>query len=724
VKKKYSDESEIQRDIVKHLNSSNKQTFNFEITPHDFDIIDTILKIFIETKIQGHAPSQLIYAIVKKKKQGCVNFLGLANIDEIRFYKAPSKNKMEKFAKEIDPTFSRSPSGVNNKENNIKAFKLIGKPWRIYTYEGNLDLSKLIKEVLITEENYDYFEKLLKKYNIDPMFYLTYIADILENQLRIRVNSEGRIYNEKTFEPYHNKNIKQGNVIDNLDKYGGYKPIKNIPDKRLFEMLCIKKGSLTKIKQHILQNLSITIKRSKGHFFTKKEISENISKIIKEKVKPDYIIEPYVGAGALIVPFLENYQGVGNDNNSKLIEPLRIEYSEYDWVFTCKHGWKYSTEEYIKLWNISKDKNNLIYFNPPFGTTATNLSVSKKDEIKNGKKSRKIKIDYANLGDTYGRGDLVIPAIGRMIEIIKKIGSGYLAFFCPAGIMFGRIRYYKVLKALLQDFEFIEGHICDGNNFKGVASKKSIAFTIWKYHKNINTDINSLVFKVKDNKFIKLKKMVLLKNGWKYSTGYIKGELAVQRNERFNTPLPKGFYMNISKGGSELIPENVKIDLCIQNVPSELAYGLWSTCVGYRSITNYPNYIDNAYIHLPDFSKQKISEILAYLVIHALISELIRNYCKEKIGFDGLSRKFKFGNKTITNGAKHLIDTYGYCKIGNKTIIEVFNELKEEPNIENINKDYRKLIKKEIEKRLETIGYWDYIPIPKVLGRQKKKKYL
>ena len=723
MKKKYNDEPELQRDIVKHLNSSNKQTFNFEITPHDFDIIDTILKIFIEVKLQGHSPAQLIYAIVKKKKQDCVNFLGLANTSEIRFYKAPSKEKMEKFAKEIDPTLNKAPSSINNKENNIKAFKLLKDHWCIYLYEGNLDLNELIKEIIITDKNYDYFEKLLKKYNINPLFYLTYIADILENQLRIKVNTDGRIYNEKTLELYHNKILKNENLKDWNDPFNGYKSIKSIPDRRLFEMICIKRGSLTKIKQHILESLPIAIKRQKGHFFTKPEISKNISEIIKKKVKPDYIIEPYVGAGALIVPFLENYKGVGNDNNLELIEPLRIEYSEYDWFFTNKHGWKYQTIDYIKLWNISKDKNNLIYFNPPFGTSTTNIHASKKNEIKNGKKSReKIKIDYAELGDIYGHGDLVIPAIGRMIEIIKELGKGYLAFFCPAGIMYGRNRFYKLLKALLQDFEFIDGYVCSGDKFENVNHKKSISFTIWKYHKNIKTNINSLKFIV-NKKSIKLKKMNLLKDGWKYDTRKnVKGEICVQHNETFNVPAPKTFYMNVLKGGSELIPENVKIDLELKNVPSELVYGLWSTCIGYKSITNFPTYINEAYTHLPNFTKQETLEILSYLVIHALISELIKNYCKGKIGFIGLSRKFKFGGEKLTKGAKYLINTYGYCKIGNKTIIEVFNELKEELNIENINKDYRKLIKKEIEKRLEIIGYWDYIPIPKVLGRQKRKR--
>ena len=104
---------------------------------------------------------------------------------------------------------------------------------------------------------------------------------------------------------------------------------------------------------------------------------------------------------------------------------------------------------------------------------------------------------------------------------------------------------------------------------------------------------------------------------------------------------------------------------------------------------------------------------MPYAIIHAIISELKNNYCEGKVGFIGMQRIFRFGGERLTNGTKYLIDKYKNCFIGEKTISDVFNELKDEPNIDNINENYRKMIKKEIEKRLEIIGYWDYIPIPK-----------
>lgn len=279
--------------------------------------------------------------------------------------------------------------------------------------------------------------------------------------------------------------------------------------------------------------------------------------------------------------------------------------------------------------------------------------------------------------------------------------------------MLGRNRYKKLLKALLQDFKFIEGHIFSGENFNSVASKKAITFTIWKYCPKINTNIESLTFFYND-KELKVKRIPLLKDGWKYdSRTYIKGEIVVQGNDRFNASPPKIFHLEHKKGGSELTVENVKKDLGIPNIPSELIYGLWSVCVGYLSITDFPISFNEAYTHLPDFSKPETLEILAYVIIHTIITELKNNYCQGKIGFIGINRIFKFGdNPALTKGCEYLINTYGNCPIGNKTIKEVFTELKNEPDINKIDQNYRRLIKYEIEKRLECIGYWNILPIP------------
>jgi hypothetical protein len=692
MKIKYHDEADLQRKIVKIL---NRQGFSFKKAPSTYfcDLVDNVNKIYVEVKLNEYAPAQILYGIAKENKTDDVDFIGLANSFEIRFYEKPSKILLENFAKKIDPTFTISPSGVNNKKRNDEAFNLLGDYFSIYMYDGKFDLKDQIKEVFITENNYEYFEELFKKYNIPPKAFLFFLQNIYHKNQEIVVNREGRIINISTATFMPGKKTK---------------PIINIYDKNLIEKIRIRSKDLNGILHQIQQRREIKVRRSKGQYFTKSKVSIEISEIIK-KINPDFIIEPYVGAGSLIDPLLNFCPGAANDIDKEVLDLLKKDNEGLPWIFTNVNTVTTKTEDLIKLWNVPKDKNVLILTNPPFGASSGNILVSKKNEIKNDKKSRKIKIDYAELGDIYGRGDLVLPAIGRLIEIIKTQGKGYLALFTPGTMISGRPRYKKVLKALLKDFEFIKGYFFTGKNFKDVSTNSLIPFTIWKYHENNNMNIESLNFTFNKN-IIKFKRLFLAKDGWKMN-GYknTKGEPGVGRFDSFNKPGGKFIRKDTSSGGSELVPENVKIDLKIPNVPSELVYGLWSTCVGTGSATSYPLYMDGAFIHLPNFQKKETHEIFAYLVIYGIIR---KKYYGNMIGFIGPKRIFKFGGKQLTDGAKYLIDTYGYCAIGNKTIDEVFTELKNMLDGKKIDKNYRNLIKKEIEKRLETIGYWDYIPIP------------
>ncbi len=458
--------------------------------------------------------------------------------------------------------------------------------------------------------------------------------------------------------------------------------------------------------------------REFGRFFTKEHLSKQISEMVKI-INPYYIVEPFVGEGSLIGNLVNDYKGAANDINKEFIEALKKKYNYSNWMFTSKNTIIESIEELISLWKIPKNKTVLILTNPPFGTSSTNNLASKKGEIKGNKKSRQTEIEYGRLNELYGRGDLIIPALGKLIEIFRYLNGGYLATFSPAGVMLGRKRYAKLLKSLLKDFEFVKGSIFSGEDFEGVSPKKAIAFTVWKYHEGINTDVKSLSFAI-ENKLYKLKPMVLLKDGWRYRDGskYIQEKIVnpvgVFRCERFNVPNPKIFSLNLKEGsGAELAPENVKIDLKIPNLPSELIYGLWSITVGYLSITDFPFYINESYTHLPDFTKRETMEILAYALIYELISETKNNYCGGKIGFAGigLNRSFIFINERLTEGASHLITHYGYCPLGKETISGAFNKLKSELNFD---KNSRQLIKKGIEARLNAIGYWDYLPLNKI----------
>ncbi len=700
---KYYDENDLQRKIKDILNHKG---FQFEIVPHKYDLVDKVRKIYIEVKTEKFAPAQILYAIAQNNQRD-ISYIGLACAFEVRFYKPPPFKSILKFAKEIDPDLSIPPSAVDKAELHEKAFELLGNHWKIYTYKGDLNLDEPTSLIFVDEENYPYFKKIFEKYEIDPSRFLPYIADIYAKNHEIKVNNDGWIINVNTGEFFRNTDKEQRSLWNDYN----YKPIKNFRDKTLIESIRIRGNDIQNILHQIDRMEPIESRRFRGRFFTKDKVQDTVIDIVNE-LDPDYIVEPYVGAGSLIDSFVEKYSGVANDINKGFIDVLRKKYEGLNWIFTSVNTIEKSTDELIRMWKIPKNKKVLILTNPPFGTTATSLLVSKKGEISKNKKSRKIAIDYGGLGDKYGRGDLCIPAIAKLIEIIKRIKKGYIATFSPAGVLMGRLRYKKLLKALLKDFKFIEGYIFSGENFNSVSSKKPIAFTVWEYSPRCDTNIESLKF-YSEGKLIRLKPSKLLKDHWKYNTArYIRGEIAVQRADYFNIPTPKMFHLDVKKGGSELIPENVKIDLNIPNIPSELIYGLWSTIVSYRSITEHPIYMDNAYIHLPDFNRVETMEILAYAVIYNLISELKNNYCKGKIGFVGMKRVFKFGGKELTDGAKYLIEKYGYIPIGNKTLKDVFEELRSQPDINKIDNNYRKIIKDEISKRLKQIGYWDFIPIP------------
>jgi len=452
-------------------------------------------------------------------------------------------------------------------------------------------------------------------------------------------------------------------------------------------------------------------RRIRGRFFTKDAISTEIAKIVKALVNPTYILEPYVGEGSLIASLVKAIPGAANDINQGFINALITKFAGLDWTFTCINTITTDFGELFKLWKVPLDTERLLILtNPPFGSSATNILVSKKGEVEKGK-SRKITIAYGGL-ERYGKGDLVIPAIAKLIEFLKKVGKGYLAFFSPAGIFCGRVRYNKLLIALLTDFKYLDGYLFSGENFNSISKRKPITFTIWQYQKGCKTQHPVLKF-IFEDKIIRLKQLPLLKDGWQYDTRkVVHHEIAVQGCDRFNVAAPKIFHSQVQKGGSELVPENVKIDLNIPHLPSELVYGLWSATVGYRSITAHPIYMDNAYTHLPDFSKPETLEILAYVVLHVLITELLNQYTQGQIGFVGIQRLFRFGGPPLTAGARYLLDTHPNCPIGTTTIGQVFHELQATPDTSKIDTTYRSLIRAEIEKRLEAIGYWKYLPIP------------
>lgn len=289
-------------------------------------------------------------------------------------------------------------------------------------------------------------------------------------------------------------------------------------------------------------------------------------------------------------------------------------------------------------------------------------------------------------------------------------------------------KYTKLAQILLRDFRFLKGYVFAGNYFHDINQLKPIALSIWEYGARKPSRLVDLSFDFIDKggntKQVKFKELPLLKDSWRYDRrdkGIMKGEIVVQHCESFNAPAPKVIHLNPRQGGSEMIPENVIKPLRIPNLPDELVYGLWSMSVGakafWTSLSNmlHPIYFDNAYVHLPDFSKRETIEILAYSALHAVL----RNYANGKIGFFGANKVFKFGGERLTKGVEYLFDTCKNCIVyENVTIAEVLNLIKQS------KVDFSKCtkgIKEEVAKRLAQIGYWDYVPVPKISEMEKSK---
>ena len=717
------DELDLQRRIVKFL---NQYGYKFEKTSgcHFCDIFEPLLNIYIKVKPDNFAPAQLLYGLAINNITNA-NFLGLANSYELRFYYPPAFNRLLDFAKEIDPSFSLAPSQINKKSYHEKAMELLENHVLIYSYDRPFDIKSKIKELFITESNYEYFATILDKYNINSAKFLPYIADIYQKNNQIKINKTGLILELNSGKFY--SNLEESVVGKRQTTFkgefiplpGDYRPIRNIYDKTLIESTRIKNEDVVGILHKFDQLTPTSIRREKGKYFTDKSVSEIVTDIITTHIDFDILLEPYVGGGSLIEPLMSaNIKFIVNDISKNHIDLLTKRFEGFNIDFHSIDFFTQPTSDILNTWGIKIDKTLLVYSNPPFGTKAANRLTMNAEEQNI---SRVIKINYGGLDKIYGKGDLVIPAVGKMIEIIKERQGGYLGFFSPFGIFCERFRYLKLLNELLQNFEFISGVIFSGKQFHDVKKHKPISFSLWQYKPNVETQLEDLSFYY-EGAPIRFKRTLLLKDCWDYDNRTpIQNEIGVQGNDRFNVAAPKIIHDQIQKGGSELIPQNVKYDFKISNLPTELLIGIWSCVVGYRSLTEYPLYIDNAYVHLPDFTNSTVQEILTLALLMLLISELSNNYTHGKIGFEGVSNKLHFGSKTLTDGANFLLNTYSIVQVGDSTIGNIFNIIKENNISDSDKKNIRRLLRTEIETRLDSIKYYEFIPLPLKKGKKKSK---
>lgn len=681
-----SDEADLCRKLTKLF---NKKGFKFEFINSYVDLEDDINHILIEVKneLAKNGAFQILYAITKNKLTD-IQYLGFADSVWLSLYKCPDNRLLFDFvSSEVANVFTSSPSEWSGK-NVERAIEFLenNATEKYYSLNKDFSLEALKKaETWLDKKNIMHVYEIFSKYGINMSDFVAAHGDLDIIDVKVFDNRIDVQRKDKTI----SVNITNG-PVDIFDKY-------------LIQRMRIKDAKhLEDIRQRLDQFRNN--RPNDGAYYTEKELSIKCGKKVLELVNPDWIAEPMAGAGSLLIPFVDDGYTTGwiNDYAKEAFEPLKSEYSKYGFIVTNKDVVNMSIDEIVSM--VGDAKNPLFITNPPFSSThgkATKIGYGPK--IYSIQRGKKIK-HYVDLGDLYGRGNQIYPTIGKIIEVIKQLGRGYLAFFAPFGIFCERKAHMKFLSGLLDNFTFLYGSIWSGKGFNNVSKDKPITFTVWKYGNS--TDLETIKFDLACNQKIGFKRFILLKQGWKYLANTCDNEILVGRNDNFSCPVNKIFVFDGSLSGARLIKGNVKLDLNVLNIPSELIYGLWSTIVGSRAIVKHPLHFDNAYVHMPDFTKKETNEILAYGLLYAFVE---KDYTNGLIGFVGSKKIFKFGkSKRLNDGAKYLFNTYGYLNVGNQTITEVLDDIKNGI----CKKEWKKLIRDEISERLEVIGYWDYIPLP------------
>ena len=715
------DEEQLSLKIRDYLNRTSMD-MHFKFIDSFCDIADEKNKVYIEVKPDHFAPAQILHAFAREGIKDA-KYLGVADSSEVRLYVPPPYARILAFAKRFDPRLVFSASQTDKPELNSQAEKILGDPERVIPLEFSS-----VRYFFIDNENMGAVREVTDRYKIHLDLLVNWLDGVGEKD-SIKVNTEGWLVNIDKGDIFSNEYALEQEAKELTEFGAGYRRPRHNPirpaDRAWFESLRIKHEELAGVLHEVDRLLSRKKRRESGVFWTEAEIGDILADEILKLTKPDYVIEPCVGGGSLIKNIVPRVKGTMNDISIGHVENCRRIFDGYNWRFTTLDVVRKDTSELIFAWGVPAKKTLLLYTNPPFGTSSTGQIVSKKDEM-DGKASRQQTIVYPPTLLKYGKGDLFIPIVGRLIEVAKAQKTCYLAFFSPFGLFCGRKRYLKLFRALMKDFKFLKGHVFAGHNFHDINKTLPIALSVWKYSPDANTQHHSLVFDFLDKggetKTLHFKEMPLLKDGWRYRDGskYVKDKthdaISAPRCDRFNAPNVKSIAVGLKEGsGAEISPDNLKLDkvvIDIPGVPSELVYGLWSVSVGKHafgtslSVSLHPIYFEQAYVHLPDFKKKKALEILAY----AALETLLKNYAEDRIGFFGTNLVFRFGNERLTKGVKHLIDlcrdapTYDGNTIGDT--FELFKHSKVDAT------KLRSSLKEEVSKRLNAIGYWDFMPIP------------
>lgn len=467
-------EQELSKKIRDYLNG-NTLEYHFKFIDSFCDIADEKNKIYIEVKPDHFAPAQILHAIAIKKIKDA-KFLGVADSQEVKLYKPPSFEKILAFATGLDPKLVFSASQVDKPHLNFDAEKILGKPKRTIKLEFLPSQYLFINKENMQEE----VRPITDKYRIHLDYLVNWLDGVVERD-SIKVNPDGWLVNIEngdifTNESSHEKKEKQLTEFAGGHRRPKHNPIKPI-EKSWFESLRVKHEDLADILHEVDRLLSRKKRRESGVFWTEAEIGDILATEIMKLTKPDYVVEPCVGGGSLVKNIVPNVKGAMNDISVGHVENCRKIYDGYDWKFTTLDVVRSDTDDLIKAWEVPSRKKLLLYTNPPFGTSSTSKMVSRKAEM-DGIVSRQQTIVYPQALMKYGKGDLFLPIIGRLIEVAKAQKTCYLAFFSPFGLFCGRKRYLKLFNALMKDFTFLKGHVFAGTNFHDINKTLVISLTI------------------------------------------------------------------------------------------------------------------------------------------------------------------------------------------------------------------------------------------------------
>ena len=419
------DEKALSEKIRDYLNSTSINA-HFKFVDSFCDLIDEKNGIYIEVKPDHFAPAQLLHAIAKQRIKDS-KYLGVTDGKEVRLYGPPPYGEILAFAKTFDPTLVFSASQADKPDLNFKAEEILGNPQKVIPLEFGTE-----DRLFISVENMDSVRSVTEKYRIHLDLLLAWLDGVGEEDA-IKVNPGGFLVNTTKGAIYTNESNRERKRKELAEFDGGYRRPKYVSikpaDRPWFESLRVKHEDLADVLHEVDRLLPRKKRRESGVFWTEAEIGDKLAGEILALTKPGFVIEPCVGGGSLVKDIVPRINGTMNDISDAHVDNCRKIFDGDDWRFTTLDVVNTDTAELIAAWGIPPGKTLLLYTNPPFGTSSTSQIVSKKGEM-GDRSSRQHAITYPLPLLKYGKGDLFMPIVGRLIEVAKSQKACYLVFFC------------------------------------------------------------------------------------------------------------------------------------------------------------------------------------------------------------------------------------------------------------------------------------------------------